>query len=153
MNEKNRLYAGAAIGLAAAMFLGFGVARLTAPPPPNQPAAEAPAAESDSVTISQQGINGSGIAVTTAAAGELDAAIAASASVEASPDAEAVLTARAPGTVTRIFKRIGDSVRAGETLALIESRDASQIAADRAAASARMSLAARQLARERSLLA
>ncbi|MCE3590138.1 biotin/lipoyl-binding protein, partial [Escherichia coli] len=71
---------------------------------------------------------------------------------EATPDAEAVLTARAPGTVSRIMVRIGDPVRAGQTLALVESRDASQIAADRSAASARVTLAARQLARERSLL-
>ena len=68
-------------------------------------------------------------------------------------DAEAVLTARAPGTITRIFSRIGDPVRAGQTLALVESRDASQIAADRSSASARVTLAQRQLARERTLLA
>jgi cobalt-zinc-cadmium efflux system membrane fusion protein len=37
----------------------------------------------------------------------------ASATVEAMPDAQAVLTAHAPGTVTRILKRIGDPVRAG----------------------------------------
>jgi hypothetical protein len=37
-------------------------------------------------------------------------------------------------------------VRAGQTLALVESRDASQIAADRGAAAARVTLAARQLA-------
>jgi cobalt-zinc-cadmium efflux system membrane fusion protein len=43
--------------------------------------------------------------------------------------------------------RIGDPVRAGQTLALVESRDASQIAADRSAASARVTLAARQLER------
>lgn len=49
--------------------------------------------------------------------------------------------------------RIGDPVRAGQTLALVESRDASQIAADRSAASARVTLAARQLERERGLLA
>jgi cobalt-zinc-cadmium efflux system membrane fusion protein len=64
-----------------------------------------------------------------------------------------VLTSRAAGTVSRIFKRIGDPIRAGETLALVESRDASAIAADQSAASARVTLAARQLARERSLLA
>ena len=92
------------------------------------------------------------ITVAPATAGELDAAILASATVEAKPDADAVLTARAPGTVTRILKRIGDPVRAGETLALVESRDASTIAADRVAAAARVSLASKQLARERSLL-
>ena len=155
MNDKNRLYAGAALGLVAAAALGFGAARLT------QPSASAPAAETesqasaaptDTIAISQQGIAASQIGIAPAASGELDAAIPAAATVEATPDAEAVLTARAPGTVTRIFKRIGDPVGQGETLALVESRDASTIAADQAAA-ARVTLANRQLARERGLLA
>lgn len=154
MNDKNRLYAGAAIGLVLAAALGFGAARLTQPTPASPPAettaAQAPA---DTVEIDQQGIAASRIAVAPAASGQLDAAIPASATVEATPDAEAVLTARAPGTVTRIFKRIGDPVGGGETIALVESRDASSIAAERAAASARVTLAERQLARERGLLA
>ncbi|MBL7659745.1 efflux RND transporter periplasmic adaptor subunit, partial [Escherichia coli] len=99
-----------------------------------------------------EGIRISKIGIAPAAAGGLDAAISASATVDSTPDAEAVLTARAAGTVTRIFKRIGDPVRAGETIALLESRDASAIAADRGAAAARVTLAERQLAREKSLL-
>jgi len=55
--------------------------------------------------------------------------------------------------VVRIFKRLGDSVAAGETLALVESRDASAIAADRDASGARVTLAQQQFAREKSLLA
>jgi len=149
---SNRLYAGAALALALAAAAGFGVARLTAPAPQAEAAAGDKAIPSDSVTISADGIRISQIAVAPAAAGELDAAIPASAMVEAMPDAEAVLTARAAGTVTRIFKRIGDPVGAGETLALVESRDASAIAADRASASARVTLASKQLARERKLL-
>ena len=153
MNDKNRLYAGATIALVAAAALGFGAARLSQPALP-QPESEtqAPAAPNDNVAISQQAITSSQIGLAPATAGELDAAVAASATVEATPDAEAVLTARAPGTVTRIFKRIGDPIRAGETLALVESRDASSIAADQAAAAARVNLASRQLARERNLL-
>lgn len=154
MNDKSRLYAGAAVGLVAAAALGFGAARLTQPAPPGpEPEAAATAAAGDSVAITPEGIATSQIVVARATSGELDAAIPASATVEATPDAEAVLTARAPGTVIRILKRIGDAVRAGETLALVESRDASQIAADRAAAAARVALASRQAARERSLLA
>lgn len=154
MNDKNRLYTGAALGLAAAAALGFGAARWTQPTPPApQAPATAEPAPADSVEITADGIRASAIAIAPAAAGELDAAIPASATVEATPDAEAVLTARAPGTVLRIFKRIGDPVRAGETLALVESRDASAIAADRTAAAARVALAAKQLARERTLLA
>ncbi|MFD1785945.1 efflux RND transporter periplasmic adaptor subunit [Sphingomonas floccifaciens] len=155
MTDKNRLYTGAAIGLVAAAALGFGAARLTQSPAPAPAPTEAaaPAKPSNTVAMTQQALSASQITVAPAASGELDAAILASATVEATPDAEAVLTARAPGTVSRIMVRIGDPVRAGQTLALVESRDASQIAADRSAASARVTLAARQLERERGLLA
>ncbi|TPG47121.1 efflux RND transporter periplasmic adaptor subunit [Sphingomonas glacialis] len=154
MTDKNRLYTGAAIGLVAAAALGFGAARLTqsSPAPASTAAAASPAAPVDTVTMTPQAVATSQITVAPAETGQVDAAILASATVEAMPDAEAVLTARAPGTVTRILSRIGDPVRAGQTLALVESRDASQIAADREAASARVTLAARQLARERTLL-
>lgn len=154
MNDKTTLYGGAALALVLAAALGFGAARMTAPTPPAAPAEmEKAEVSNDAIAISGEGINASQIGVAPASAGELDATIPASATVEATPDAEAVLTARAPGTVTRIFKRIGDSIRAGETLALVESRDASSIAADQAAANARVTLANRQLARERGLLA
>ncbi len=153
MNDKNRLYAGAALALITAAGLGFGAARLTEAPPA-APEAKAPqGVQKDIVELDAEAIRAARITVAPAIAGKLDAAILASATVEATPDAEAVLTARAPGTVTRILKRIGDPVRAGETLALVESRDASTIAADRAAAAARVSLASKQVARERSLLA
>ena len=151
--NKNRLYIGTAIGLVAAAALGFGAARLTQPTPPAAETAAPQTAPKDTVEISADSIRASAITIAPAVSGELDAAIPASATVQATPDAEAVLTARAPGTVTRIFKRIGDPVRVGDTLALVESRDASTIAADRASAAARVSLASKQLARERSLLA
>ena len=155
MIAKHRLYAGAALGLVAAAALGFGAARLTqptaSPAPTAQPAAEERAR--DTLVLSPQAIAASQIAVAAAGTGELDRAVIAAATVQATPDADAVLTARAPGTVTRILVRLGDAVRAGQTLALIESRDASQITADRAAAAARVGLARRQLERERGLLA
>ncbi len=157
MNDKNKLQAGAAIALVAAAAIGFGAARLTGPGGSSdtaEPSSEeaSPAVSTGEVEITAEGIKQSQIGVASAASGALDSAIPASATIEATPDAEAVLTARAPGTVTRIFKRIGDPVQAGETLALVESRDASAIAADQAAASARVTLADRQLARERVLL-
>lgn len=154
MNDKNRLYAGAALGIVAAAALGFGAARLTAPVPPKaEAAAERPAPPADTVAIDAAGIAASAITVAPSASGELDAAVPAAAIVSATPDGEAVLTARAAGTVVRILKRIGDTVGTGETIALVESRDASAIVADRSAAAARVALAARQLARERGLLA
>ena len=155
MIAKHRLYAGAALGLVAAAAFGFGAARLTQPTASPAPTAQ-PAAEEgppDTLVLSPQAIAASQIAVAAAGTGELDRAVIAAATVQATPDADAVLTARAPGTVTRILVRLGDAVRAGQTLALIESRDASQITADRAAAAARVGLARRQLERERGLLA
>lgn len=151
--ERNKLYAGAAIGLVLAALAGFGIARMTGPSAPTvDTEAAASTAPTDIVAITQDGIKTSGIGLAQAAAGGVAGIILASATVEATPDAEAVLTARAAGTVTRIFKRIGDPVSAGETIALVESRDASAIAADRSTAAARVTLARRQLARERTLL-
>ena len=153
MTPDNRLYAGAAVGLILAALAGFGLARMTSPDAPVvQTQAAAPQASADTVDIDAAGIRMSAITVAPAAGTALSGIIMSSARVEATPDAEAVLTARAPGTITRIFKRIGDSVQAGETIALVESRDASTIAADRGTASARVTLASRQLARERTLL-
>lgn len=151
--DRNKLHAGAAIGLVLAAVAGFGVARMTGPSAPTvDTEAAASTAPTDTVAITQDGIKTSGIGLAQAAAGGVAGIILASATVEATPDAEAVLTARAAGTVTRIFKRIGDPVSAGETIALVESRDASAIAADRSTAAARVTLARRQLARERTLL-
>jgi cobalt-zinc-cadmium efflux system membrane fusion protein len=154
MIASHRLYTGAAVALVAAAALGFGAARLTQPsaPAPIPVETAAPAKPADTLAITPKTIASSQIKVAPAANGELDATILGSATVEATPDAEAVLTARAPGTVSRIFVQLGDAVRAGQTLALVESRDASQIAADRSAAAARVTLAAKQLARERTLL-
>ncbi|MDE1917370.1 MAG: efflux RND transporter periplasmic adaptor subunit [Sphingomonadales bacterium] len=152
MNQKNKLYAGATLGLAAAATLGFGAARLTQPVPAVPQTESKPAVPGDSVTMSAQDIGQAQIAVAPAMAGALDAALMASATVEAMPDAQAVLTAHAPGTITRILKRLGDPVRVGEVLLLVESRDASQIAGDQAAAAARVALARQQAVREQGLV-
>ncbi|BBD03540.1 MULTISPECIES: efflux RND transporter periplasmic adaptor subunit [Sphingomonadaceae] len=154
MISSKNLYIGAALGLVLAAGTGFGIARLTAPtaeaPVTNAQVAAGPV---DTVAITADGIAESKIAVAPASATSLSEIVLASATVGSTPDSEAVLTARAAGTITRIFKRIGDAVRAGETVALVESRDASSISADRRVAAARTTLAARQLAREKSLLA
>lgn len=142
-----------ALAVASTLSLaGCGSSKETADNASAETPANASTAAPDTVAITQEGIATSQITVAPAAAGGLAGIIPASATVEATPDAEAVLTARAAGTITRIFKRIGDPVRSGETLALVESRDASSIAADRAVAAARVTLANRQLARERTLL-
>ena len=154
MKDKRLLGGGAAVALVAALG-GFGVARCTS----DQPAAietsagntTAPAPEEkapDVVPMTAQAIEQAGIATETINPGGLGAEIVAQAMVSASPQGEAIVTARASGAVTRLMKRLGDPVRAGETLAIVESRDAAQIAADRSAAVAKSTLAQKALARE-----
>ncbi len=69
--------------------------------------------------------------------GTLGSEILAQATVTAPPEGQALLTARADGAVVRISKRLGDAVAAGETVALLESRDAAGFVAARNSAAAR----------------
>jgi cobalt-zinc-cadmium efflux system membrane fusion protein len=154
MKDKRLLGGGAAVALVAALG-GFGVARCTADKPAASEAADgntaAPASEErapDTVAMTAQAIEQAGIATETINPGGLGAEIVAQATVSASPQGEAIVNARAAGAVTRLMKRLGDPVRAGETLAIVESRDAAQIAADRSAAAAKSTLAQKALARE-----
>lgn len=65
--------------------------------------------------------------------------------------AQIVLTARADGAIRRINRRLGDFVSAGEAVALMESRDAAAIGAERSSAAARLALARSTYAREKKL--
>jgi cobalt-zinc-cadmium efflux system membrane fusion protein len=155
MNDTNKRLLGGATAIAlVASAGGFLTARLTTPTAP-KPAAEASAeAEkpaSDAIAMTDPAIKDAGIATETVGAGGLSAEIVAQAAVLASPTGEAVVTARAGGAVVRLLKRLGDPVRAGETLAIVESRDAAQFASDIKVAAARSTLAQKGLARERYL--
>lgn len=155
-NNTIRLMAGATgIALIAALG-GYGVSRWssnTAAPigaeAPNTE--ETTAAPTDSVAMTRDSIDEAGIATETLRPGGLGAEIVSQATVAHTPSGEAIVTARAAGAVTRVFKRLGDPVRAGETLAIVESRDAAQIAADRSVANARAVQAQKTLAREQYL--
>lgn len=96
-------------------------------------------------------IGAAGIRLVRVSAGSLGAQVAAQATVVASPHGQALLAARADGAVVRLFKRVGEPVAAGETLALIESREAGTIAADRATATAKVTAARQAFAREKRL--
>lgn len=93
----------------------------------------------------------SGIAVERVEAGSLASEILAQATITAPPEGRALLTARADGAVVRINKRLGDPVGAGETVALLESRDAAAFVAERNAAAARAQAARAAAAREERL--
>jgi len=157
MNEKRLVGGAAAVAIVAALG-GFGIARWTASEPAATEAASgntaAPKEEKknpDTVAMTAQAVQQAGIAVETINPSGLGAEIVAQATVSASPQGEAIVTARAGGAVTRLMKRLGDPVRAGETLAVVESRDAAQFAADRTAAAAKSTLAQKALAREQYL--
>ncbi len=150
--NRQWLLAGGALIVAAGV--GFGAAKLTTPKA--GPAAEAAkdgeaAAPAGVLAMDQARLSASGVQVQAVAVGGLASEIVAQGTVEAEPTGMAVLTARAAGSVARLTKRLGDPVRAGETLAFVESREAAQISADRSVASAKADLARKVLARERRL--
>lgn len=155
ITHDKRLMGGVAAAVLVAALGGFSVARCTSEQPtpateaPSQ--AEAPAAPADSIAMTLAGIEKAGIVTQTVRPGGLGAEIVSQALVTAAPAGEAIVTAHAGGTVARLFKRLGDPVRAGEALAVVTSRDAAQIAADRTAAAAKATLASKNLARERFL--
>ncbi len=151
MLDKRLLGGGAIVAIVAALG-GFGIGRWTGNAPAATEATSGNAVAGqvkapDTVVISAQAVRQAGITTETIKPGGLDAEIVAQATVSASPQGEAIITARAGGAVTRLLKRLGDPVRAGETLAVVESRDAAQLAADRTAAAARYRLAQKALAR------
>jgi cobalt-zinc-cadmium efflux system membrane fusion protein len=151
--------AGAALGLLLAGAGGYALAsfssdRSSSPEPASSVAQREEGGADhagDALQLSPEVIRGAGIIVTRVEAGGLAAELLAPAVATAPTSGQAVLTARAAGAVTRISAQLGDTVRPGQVLAVVESRDAAQIAADRSAALARASLARQTLQRERTL--
>lgn len=154
---ENRKYLLAAVAVGAILLGGGGVllGRSMAPPAAAPAAASAEAEEEGHVEgqilMDAARANDAGIMTETVQAGGLGSEILAQGIVAATPDGEAVLTARADGAITRIHRRLGDAVGAGEAVAVIESRDAAAIASERSSATARLALARSTYAREKKL--
>jgi cobalt-zinc-cadmium efflux system membrane fusion protein len=92
-----------------------------------------------------------GITAEPAASGNLSAEVTAPGTVTAAVNSEAVVSAHVAGSISRVTKRLGESVAAGETLALVSSRDAAGLAAELRTAEAKAALARSVARRERSL--
>ena len=152
---KTLLGAGVTAAVLVSAYVGFTLAKVTTEVPVatfDSAAVKEPAVPQAAVlAMSGDAIKNAGIATEIVTTGGLGAEIVGQAIVSPSPTGQAIVTARASGAVTRILKRLGDTVRAGEPLAVVESRDAAQIAAERRAAGAKAALAQKQLARERYL--
>ncbi|GAA0337306.1 efflux RND transporter periplasmic adaptor subunit [Sphingomonas oligophenolica] len=142
------------IGIAAVAGLaGFGASYVVgtgtkpAPAPATAPDKTGPV----EVRIPAAYLASAGIAVEPVGSGGPSAEIAAPATVTSTPTGEAVVVARASGTITRVNHRLGDPVRAGEVLALVDSLDAASMSADRSVAAAKADLARKTYARESGL--
>ncbi|HEV2599602.1 efflux RND transporter periplasmic adaptor subunit [Sphingopyxis sp.] len=114
--------------------------------------AEAKEAEAEGVVhLTAQQIKAAGIALVrpTAGAGVLSLP----ATIESDPQATQVVSAAIGGRVVALNRNLGEGVRRGEVVAVIESRDAAGLRAEVEAAQARANLARSNLAREERLFA
>lgn len=156
--NRNKLIAGAAI---AALVLGGGGVMLGrtvfAPTSTTAQAEEGEHGEEEAhgpegfVEMDAARAQAAGIVTEAVSPGGLASEIIAQGFVVTASEGEAVLTARADGAVVGITKHLGDSVRQGETIAYIESREAATLVADRSAAEARVAAARSAYAREKRL--
>lgn len=152
MTNQQRLMAGAA---AAVIVLGgftfWAMTRGPAVAPEAAAEAEEEHGAGEALQMDAARIQAAGIILAPVGSGSLSAEIVAQGTVVGTLQGEAVLAARADGVISGVSLRLGDSVRAGQTVAWIESRDASSIAAERATARARLTAARQALAREQRL--
>ena len=153
--DRNRRAAAVAAAALAAGIGGVLIGQSMSDAPAPAVAAEAEEGEEHGpegfVPMTAERMAASGIAVERVEPGSLLQEIIAQATVTAPPEGQALLTARADGAVVRINKRLGDPVGAGETVALLESRDAAAIIGERNAAAAQAQAARAAAAREQRL--
>jgi membrane fusion protein, heavy metal efflux system len=103
------------------------------------------------VTISQQQIAAAGIELTRPTVGGSSGSIQAAALIESDPDATRVVAVPIEGRVVALTHNLGDYVRRGDTLAIIESREAASLQAEVEKARSRLNLARATLNRDRAL--
>ena len=151
---KARLWAGVAAVALVAGIGGLLIGRSSAPQPevPTAPAEEDHAEGPEGfIAIAREQLAPNGIVVERVTAGSLTDEIIAQATVGAPPEGAGVLTARADGAVVRMFKQLGDPVGTGETIALLDSREAASFVAERNTAAAQAQAARAAAAREQRL--
>ena len=158
LTDRNRLLAGIAATALVAGVGGVLIGRSMSDPAPTVETSAEPADETEEehgpegfVPLTPERLSASGIALERVEPGSLQSEVIAQALVAAPPEGQALLTARADGAVVRINKRLGDPVGAGETVALLESREAAAFVAERNAAAARAQAARAAAAREQRL--
>lgn len=146
--------------VAASAIAGGGIAYLVMPKQHVAPAVSAsPADESPKanqakpaeVKIPAAYLATANISVEAVQRGSANAELLASGTVVAHPGDEAQVVAHASGIISKVNFHIGDPVRAGEVLALVESTDAANLSAEHEIAVAKLELAKKRAAREAEL--
>lgn len=105
------------------------------------------------VVLSPQQIADAGIEVTRPTVGGVAGAIEIPATIEGDPQAVQIVAASIGGRVVSLTRNLGQPVGRGDTLAIIESREAASLKAEVEAARARAALAQSNLRREQRLFA
>ncbi|WP_068092654.1 efflux RND transporter periplasmic adaptor subunit [Novosphingobium rosa] len=121
-------------------------------PAQEKAASKAPGVDENKVTLSEDQIRSAGIQIALPTIGgtgvlELPAII------EGDPQGTQVVSAAIGGRVVSLSRNLGQSVGRGQTLAVIESREAAQLNGEVQATRARLALANSNLAREQRLFA
>ena len=138
--------------IAAALCVATLIAGCGAPAPqPENKTAEAHAEGTATLTAEQ--IASANITLIRPGRGGAGAAIEAPALLESDPDATRVVAAPLEGRVIALVRNLGDAVRRGDTLAVIESRQAAGLQAEVEKARTRLELARKTLARDEALYA
>ncbi|MBB4838718.1 cobalt-zinc-cadmium efflux system membrane fusion protein [Sphingomonas kyeonggiensis] len=122
--------------------------------PAPEPEKEAAEAHGDgAITLTAEQIAAANITLARPGRAGAGAAIEAPALIESDPDATRVVAAPLEGRVVSLTRNIGDPVRRGDVLAVIESREAANLQAEVEKARSRLTLASATLARDEALYA
>lgn len=120
--------------------------------PENKAAEEAGHAEDGRIRLTPQQIAAAGIEIVRPLAAR-GGALTLPATIEGDPQGTQVVSAAIGGRVVALTRNLGQSIGRGETLAVIESREAASLKAEVEAARARLALAQSSLGREERLFA
>jgi membrane fusion protein, heavy metal efflux system len=97
--------------------------------------------EAGRIALSEKAIRESGIEVAETAGGELEQSLTLPGEIVLNADKVAHIVPRVAGIVQRVDKNLGDEVRAGEIMAILESRELAEAKAAYLAAQQRLALA------------
>lgn len=152
MTMKNKAMVLAPLALAILLGGCGGEAAQKDEPAQQKAASKAPGVDENKVTLSEDQIRSAGIQIalpTIGGSGVLEIP----AIVEGDAQGTQVVSAAIGGRIVALTRNLGQSVGRGETLAVIESREAAQLKGEVQATRARLALANSNLAREQRLFA